>query len=215
MSQENLTVMPEKIEAESNGGKKSPSRSVTKKKSDGKGTKKTAKIATKGTSVGRDERGRFTKGNKIGEDTRFELENAAACKYQEKYADELIAFFNKPATRTEYIETFNAKGKVIKRVPVVLPCEYPTFEAFAAQCGVSTRTLQNWCQESRRFADCYARAKELQRAKLVINTLGGSYNPLFAKFEAINNHGMSDKVTTDNTMTFNVNLSDEVDEEAN
>ena len=54
----------------------------------------------------------------------------------------------------------------------------------------------------------------MQKAKLITNTLGGMYNPLFAKFEAINNHGMSDKTASDNTITFDIKLSDEIDEES-
>ena len=164
---------------------------------------------------GRNERGQFTKANKIGEATRFEKENAESCKYHEEYADQLIDFFNQPTTRTEYAETLNGKGEVIKRVPIVVPTEYPTFEAFAAKLGVTTLTMRHWCEKSRRFNHAYARAKELQKAKLITNTLGGIYNPLFAKFEAINNHGMSDKTATDSTVTFSVELSDEIDEESN
>ena len=170
---------------------------------------------TKKPQPGRDERGRFTKEHKIGEATRFEKENAAACKYREEYADQLIDFFNQPDTRTEYTETLNGKGEVIKRVPMIVPNEYPTFEAFAAKLGVTTETLRNWCEQSARFKHTYARAKEMQKAKLISNTLRGMYNPLFAKFEAINNHSMSDKTATDNTVTFNIEFPDEIDEESN
>ncbi len=148
---------------------------------------------------GRDERGRFTKNNRIGEATRFEKENAAACKYHEKYADELIEFFGGPNTRVEYSETYDKDGNVIKRIPNVVPNEYPTFEAFAAKLGVTMGTLLNWCKISRRFEYAYARAKEMQRGKLISNTIGGMYNPVFAKFEAVNNHGMRDKVETENS----------------
>lgn len=169
----------------------------------------------KQSQAGRDERGRFTKNHRIGEATRFEKENAASCKYHEEYADRLIEFFNTPNTHIEYSETLNRNGEVIKRVPVIMPTEYPTFEAFAALLGVTTETLRNWRNISPRFNHAYARAKELQRAKLITNTLGGMYNPLFAKFEAINNHGMSDKTASDNTVTFNIELSSEIDEESN
>lgn len=165
--------------------------------------------------TGRDERGRFTKNHRIGEATRFEKENAAACKYHEEYADKLIEFFSQPNTRTEYSETLNGQGEVIKRVPVIVANEYPTFEGFASELGVTTETLRNWRDISPRFNYSYARAKELQKAKLISNTLRGIYNPLFAKFEAINNHGMSDKTATDNTVTFSVELADDIDEEAN
>ena len=78
---------------------------------------------TKKPQTGRDERGRFTKDHKIGEATRFAKENAAACKYHEEYADQLIEFFNQPNTRTEYSETLNGKGEVVKRVPIIIPNE--------------------------------------------------------------------------------------------
>ena len=178
--------------------------------------KKTEKKTEKKTpQPGRDERGRFTKENKIGEEQRFEKDNAAACKYQPEYADKLLEFFGQPATRVEFTEIYNGKGQVVKRTPVVVPNEYPTFEAFAASLGVCVNTLKNWCEESRRFANAYTRAKEMQKGKLITNTLGGMYNPMFAKFEAVNNHGMSDKVATDSTVTLDVKYSDEIDEESN
>ncbi len=169
----------------------------------------------KRTTPGRDERGRFTKENKIAEDHFFEKENAAACKYKPEYADLLIEYFSKPNVRMEYAETFNKDGQVIKRVPVVLPAEYPTFEGFAASLGVVSDTLRNWCEQSRRFRYAYARAKEMQKGKLISNSVGGHYNPVFAKFEAVNHHGMSDKVEKDSTISFDVKLSDEIDEESN
>ena len=164
--------------------------------------------------AGRDERGRFTKGNKLSEEYRFEKENAAACKYKEEYADQLLEYFGQSSTRVIYTEIYGKNGEVVKRIPSVVPNEYPTFEAFAAKLGVTRTTLLNWCKQSRRFDHCYARAKEMQKAKLITNTLGGMYNPLFAKFEAINNHGMSDKTASDNTVTFDIKLSDEIDEES-
>ena len=163
----------------------------------------------------RDERGRFTKGHKIAEEVRFQKENAAACKYKERYADDLIEYFGAPATRIVYDETFDKDGNVIKRVPHVVPGEYPTFEAFAARLGVTCGTLLNWRRQSQRFANCYARAKEMQKAKLITNTLGGFYNPQFAKFEAINNHDMKDKTESESNMDVRVMISDEVDKESN
>ena len=164
---------------------------------------------------GRDERGRFTKENKIGEETRFQKENAAACKYHEKYADELIEYFNQPATRTEYRETFNGNGVLIKRTPVIIANDYPTFEGVAAKLGVTVNTLLNWREQSRRFANAYARAKELQKIMLVQNTLRGMYNPMFAKLLAVNEHGMTEKVENKSEVTFSVSLPDEIDEESN
>lgn len=165
-------------------------------------------------STGRNTRGQFTKGHKIGEATRFAKENAAACKYHEEYADQLIEYFSKPGTRVEYIKRYNRSGDVVSETPILLPNEYPTFEAFAASLKVCMDTLKNWCDQSPRFRNAYVRAKELQNAILRSNTLCGVYNPLFAKFEAVNNHGMSDKTANNSSVTVDVKYSDEIDEES-
>lgn len=141
----------------------------------------------------RNEKGQFVKGNKIGEETRFQKENEAACKYKEEYCDKLMEFFNQPDVDIQYKEVYNAKGEVVSRTPIMLPAAYPTFELFAASIGVTTGTLKNWCEQHPRFKDCYARAKEIQLGKLTSNALRGLYNPIYAKFEAVNNHNQKDK----------------------
>lgn len=163
---------------------------MSQKKSDTKTKKKTA--------AKRNSKGQFTKGNTVGEETRFEKENAAACKYREEYCEQLIEFFNQPPTRIEYKETY-FKGELSSRTPFVVPNEYPTFELFAAKIGVTTKTLQNWCEQHPRFSFYYARAKEIQLGRLTACAVAGLYNPLYAKFEAVNNHGQRDKTEVENT----------------
>ena len=153
----------------------------------------------KESTTKRNKKGQFQKGNTIGKETRFKDKNKVACKYDDKYCDELIQFFSKPATRVEYKETYY-KGELTSRTPILLPEEYPTFEMFAAKIGVSTSTLKNWCEEHARFADCYARAKEIQFGKLTSNAITGIYNPIYAKFEAVNNHSLKDKQEIDTTV---------------
>ena len=115
----------------------------------------------------------------------------------------LIDFFNQPATRVEYKETYY-KGELTSRVPIVVATEYPTFELFAAKLGVSVRTLKNWCEQDRRFADYYARAKEIQLGKLTSMAVTGLYNPVYAKFEAVNNHNKKDKSEVEQKISGNV-----------
>ena len=141
----------------------------------------------------RNAKGQFVKGNKIGEETRFRKKNEAACKYKEEYCDKLIEFFNQPDVDIQYKEVLDKKGNVVARTPIIMPAEYPTFERFAATIGVTNRTLLDWCNQHPRFSDCYARAKEMQLAKLTSNALRGLYNPIYAKFEAVNNHNQKDK----------------------
>ena len=141
----------------------------------------------------RNSRGQFVKGNRIGEETRFQKENAAACKYKEEYCEKLLEFFNQPDVDIQYKMVFDKQGNVVASTPIMLPGVYPTFELFAASIGVTTGTLANWAEEHPRFKSCYARAKEIQLGKLKSNTLRGLYNPIYAKFEAVNNHNQKDK----------------------
>lgn len=140
--------------------------------------------------------GQFKKGNTVGKETRFKKDNTVASKYKEEYCDKLIEFFSKPPTRVEYKETY-FKGELTSRTPIILPAEYPTFELFAASLNVTTETLKNWCDKYPRFKNCYARAKEIQLGKLTSMAITGLYNPVYAKFEAVNNHNQKDKQEID------------------
>ncbi len=160
----------------------------------------TKKTTTKKTTTKRNSKGQFTKGNKVGEETRFQKENAAATKYKEEYCEQIIEFFSQPSTRIEYKETY-FKGELSSKTPIVVPNDYPTFEMFAAKIGVTTDTLRNWAEEHPRFRLCYARAKEIQLGKLTSNAMIGLYNPLYAKFEAVNNHGQKDKQEVDTNVS--------------
>ena len=168
-------------------------------------SQKTTKTTTpKSTMPKKSNKGQFAKGNTVGEQTRFEKENAAANKYKDEYCDMLIEFFNKPATRIEYKKNY-VKGELSSETPIVLPAEYPTFELFAASISVTTKTLQNWCEKHPRFSYYYARAKEIQLGTLTSCAVMGLYNPLYAKFEAVNNHGQKDKTEVDTNVSGSVN----------
>lgn len=151
----------------------------------------------------RNEKGQFVKGNEIGSETRFSEGHKFSDKYKEEYATELLDFFSQPATRVEYKETY-FKGELTSRVPIVVANEYPTFQLFAAKIGVTMETLRHWCERYPQFNDTYIRAKEIQLGKLTSNTLTGLYNPVYAKFEAVNNHHMTDKQVTESKVEGNV-----------
>lgn len=148
---------------------------------------------TKKTTKKRNSKGQFVKGNTVGEETRFQKENEAACKYKEEYCEKLIEYFSQPTMKVEYKEVYSKQGDVVARTPILMPAEYPTFELFAASIGVTTETLRNWCEQHPRFKHYYARAKEIQLGKLTANAVAGLYNPIYAKFEAVNNHNQKDK----------------------
>lgn len=128
-------------------------------------------------------------GNKAGE--KFKPGNDVSSKYQTEYCDRMLRYF-----RSEE--------------------KYPQFEEFADSIDVTTETLNNWREKHEEFADVYARCKELQRMKLNKFALLGTFNASYAKFIAVNHHGMAEKTENDSNITFNMQYaSPEIDEESN
>lgn len=149
------------------------------------------------------------------EATQFKPWNKAASKFKTEYIEKMYEYFNRPATKVEDVPIYDKNGDISRVEKQVIPCEYPTFEMFASEIGVTPLTLRHWCEENDRFNACYAWAKERQKGVLLVNTIGGHYNQNFAKFIAINCHGMQDKVVSEVQPAIRIELSDEVDEEAN
>ncbi len=155
-------------------------------------------------------------GKKSGrEATQFKPWNKAASKYKSDYVEMLYEYFNRAAVTVEEHTEYNDRGQVVGVERLVIPAEYPTFEGFAAKIGVTSLTLRHWCEEHDRFNACYAWAREKQRELLMVNGIGGRYNANFAKFVAINCHGMQEKIVSEGSGTVSVQLSAEADEEAN
>lgn len=109
--------------------------------------------------------------NKSGRFTKgnnFAKGEGSPSKYKKEYAEGLINFF-KNCT------------------------DYPTFEGYAAEIGVVSRTLENWKERYPSFADAYERAQDIQKNKLIVKALNGNYNGNFAKFIASVQFGMTEK----------------------
>ena len=149
------------------------------------------------------------------EDTQFKPWNKSASKFKQEYIAKMYEFFNRPAARIEEVPIYGRDGDITRVEKQVVANDYPTFEMFASEIGVTSETLRNWAAEYPRFRDCYAWARERQKGILMVNTVGGHYNANFAKFVAINCHGMQDKVVSEVQPAIRIELSDEVDEEAN
>ena len=137
--------------------------------------------------------GRFEKGNTIGFDTRFQPGNTLTRKYKDEYADSILNYF----------KTYNG---------------YPCLEGWATENDVSVRTVRGWAanaEEYPRFADSVQQCRAIQKKRLMEMGLVGRYNAQMAKFLLSAIHGMSEKSTSDTTVTFNVAYgSPEIDEES-
>lgn len=139
----------------------------------------------------RDEHGRFTKGNTIGIASRFFEGHEYSCKYREEICDEMIDWF-------------------------ISYDKYPTFDGYAGLVlHVAGNTLDNWREKHPQFDLAYKVCLSIQKARNQEGGMSGAYNSAFAKFLAVNTHGMTDKSENDSKMTVTITTNAEVDEESN
>lgn len=139
----------------------------------------------------RDKNGRFTKGNTIGKESRFIDGHEYSCKYREEICDQMI----------EWFRTYD---------------KYPTFETFAGMVlGISDTTLFYWKERYPQFELAYNICLAIQKGNNHEGAMSGRYNASFAKFLAVNTHGMTDKSENDSKMTVTITTNAEVDEESN
>lgn len=139
---------------------------------------------------------RFKKGNEIGKETRFSKGNTFSKKYKPEFADSLLLYF------------LNAQESLIM----------PTLEEWSVINHIDIRTVYYWIADEEkypRFASIYAQCKALQKSKLIQLGLTEQYNAQIVKFLLTNNHGMSEKAVNDTTITYKVEMGDELDKESN
>ena len=140
---------------------------------DGESTEATPRGEGKGRQ--RDERGRFVKGHEPLEGAGFQPGNLIPSKYQKNFCSEMLAFFDR----------VYAEGN------------YPTFEMFADEIEVTAATLANWAAAYPEFEEAYTACKNKQRGALLEGAMAGRFNATFAKFVAVNCHGMKEKLEVD------------------
>ena len=131
---------------------------------------------------------KFKKGNTIGKETRFKVGHTFSNKYKTEYCEQMLKYFK------DEIEEGH----------------YPTFELYAVSIGVVNDTLLNWADAHPQFRHAYEACKSLQKGIMISGTMEGRFNPVFAKFLAVNCHGMVEKseqkVEGDTNATITVNI---------
>lgn len=137
---------------------------------------------------GRDEKGRFVKGNKAS----LNFDNAS--KYKEEYCDLIVSWFSKKID----------EGDI------------PTLEDFAVDVlDVTPLTLDHWAEKFPQFKFAKEKALAKQRSLLTKGGLSEKFNPSFTKFVLSACHGMSEKTETDSSITLKVAMNQATDEESN
>ena len=135
----------------------------------------------------RDEKGRFLKGHKesVGE--------AFASKWDDRYTDMVMPWIREQI----------ASG--------ILPTRYD----FAVDvCGVTNDTLINWEKKYPQFRREMEKFDNKQLAIIIRGGADGTINPTFAAKLLNLLHGLTEKTETENTVTLNVKLDREIDEES-
>ena len=122
----------------------------------------------------------------------------APTKYDPKYCEEIIDYFDIEPTREIEIPHFKG-GEVAWTDKKVVANKLPAFHRFAKHINVDHTTLHEWCKVHKEFSQAYSYAKELQKYFLIENGLNGTYNPTAYVFTAKNITDMRDSQEITNT----------------
>ncbi len=125
-------------------------------------------------------------------------------KYKPEFCQAIIEFFNEEPYEDIEIEHFDKSRSVSWVDKKRMPRKFPTLVEFGKSIGICYATVFNWIDKKhasfqKDFLDAFTRAKEGQKNFLIQNGLQGLYNPLFAKFVALNVTDMKDEAVIDNS----------------
>lgn len=156
--------------------------------------------------VGRNKKGRFTKGNNQGK--------PRATVYRRELCEELIKYVSAPPSKVMYDTRYNDQGKIIRKIPKIVAAGYPSFKGFAAMVGVTEKTLLEWTVKHKEFGEAYELAKDIQAHLLYTNGLNRQYDPGFARFLLEACHGVTAKSEADSNVKFTIKLSEDIEVES-
>lgn len=121
-------------------------------------------------------------------------------KYDPKYCDELIAYFDQEPYEDRALEHYGKDGQVSWVDYKRMANKLPTLRAFAKKIEVNVDTVYEWIKVHQEFSEAFTHAKDLQKWFLIENGLNGCYNPAFAIFTAKNITDMRDKQEVTNEL---------------
>ena len=119
-------------------------------------------------------------------------------KYDPKYCDMLIAYFQKLAKADTRplapvtIEQTGEKSSFLKTEVRRICAELPTIEGFAVSVEIPSTTIKGWARDHEEFAVAYTRAKDIQHQVLIDRGLTRQYDPQAFNFVAKNITDMRD-----------------------
>ena len=114
-------------------------------------------------------------------------------KYEKRYCDEIIRYFDKPAVIFHSENSYYPDGTIKGEKTISEAIEFPTFQGFRAKIGVHVSTLYLWKDRHKEFEKAYNMAKQLQEKIWLVNSMNGFYNSSFAQFFGKNCLGYKEK----------------------
>jgi DNA modification methylase len=123
---------------------------------------------------------------------------ARPTKYKKSYAKLMLDFFTR-----DYTVKNGRKTEAVN---------YPTFERFALNIGVSRDTIYEWGNKHPEFSDMLNKCKQIQEDIIIVNTLKGNYHASFAQFLLKNRFNYHDKIQTEQSSEVKI-VIDESDEQ--
>ncbi len=121
-------------------------------------------------------------------------------KYKPEYCQLMVDMFSIPKYERVLKEVVNGKNDYHKEVYENLPNPLPTFEKFQRKIGIGHQCFWEWTKDIPEFGESYRVCKDLQKEFLNENALLEIYNPIYAKFVAINITDMRDKTEQEVTV---------------
>ena len=130
-------------------------------------------------------------------------------KYNKKFAEEIIEFFDVPYLKQqplEYPVKKDKDGNILSKFKLVAN-DLPLIQQFAHSINVDSDTIANWANATtpsgrikyKEFLGAYRRAKKMQEAMWASNSLQNLYSPQFTMFFGKNIFHWKDKQDVDVT----------------
>ena len=149
-------------------------------------------MATRKKAAKKTAKKRATKKTAIKVKTPPKKEVGRPSKYDPKFCEEIVTFFNQEPYE-QLTRTITRKDGSVVEEEVRVATPLPTLADYATKIGVHRDSIHEWSKNYPEFSDAIKRAKDCQERILVTNGLMGLYNPSFAIFTAKNVIGWKDR----------------------
>lgn len=136
---------------------------------------------------------------------------ARPTSYKREYLDKINEYLDEHTDTTKKV-LIKISSKGSKEYIEKLIVDLPTIEGFSEYIGVARKTIYNWKNDHKDFAEELEKIETTQLTRLINNGLSGAYNSAIAKLVLSANHGMKERWDgTSDDKPLNTFTDDQVD----